>query len=469
MSDIFISYKREDQPTARQLADALEREGWNVWWDPNLRAGDRFDDVIEKALNEAKCVIVLWSAGSLQSRYVRDEAAFALERNKLVPIAIENVELPFRFSRVHTPRLLKWNGSREYAEYHRLVEDISGLIGRPVMTGAENVSARTRLRAKSARLSKLPPRSIISIGGLTVLIAIIGWWLLRGKDSVDLPPQPAYTVTSPEKPSMRTEAPPAGSPPVEREVVVAPSKFFRDRLRTGGEGPQMIVIPDGSFRMGNLQGKNDKDEIPIHSVQLNKPFALSRFEVNFDEYDAFAKATGRELPEDRGWGRGRRPVINVSWEDAQAYAKWLSEQTGKRYRLPSEAEWEYATRAGSKTQYWWGDTIGRGQANCDGCGSHWDNKQTAPVGSFKVNPFGLYDTAGNVWEWVEDCWHGNYNDAPVDGRAWEEENGGICGQRVIRGGSWDGGPRDLRSSDRSRTIADNRYLYLGFRLAQDLE
>jgi hypothetical protein len=138
MSDIFISYKREDQPTARQLADALEKEGWDVWWDPKLRAGDHFDDVIEKALNEAKCVIVLWSAGSLQSRYVRDEATFALERNKLVPIAIENVELPFRFSSVHTPRLLKWNGSREYAEYHRLVEDIAGLIGRPVMTVAEN-------------------------------------------------------------------------------------------------------------------------------------------------------------------------------------------------------------------------------------------------------------------------------------------------------------------------------------------
>ena len=141
MSDIFISYKREDQPTARQLADALEKEGWNVWWDPKLRAGDHFDDVIEKALNEAKCVIVLWSTGSLQSRYVRDEATFALERNKLVPIAIENVELPFRFSSVHTPRLLKWNGSREYAEYHRLVEDISGLIGRPVTRVVANIGA----------------------------------------------------------------------------------------------------------------------------------------------------------------------------------------------------------------------------------------------------------------------------------------------------------------------------------------
>jgi hypothetical protein len=147
----------------------------------------------------------------------------------------------------------------------------------------------------------------------------------------------------------------------------------------------------------------------------------------------------------------------------------LSEQTGKRYRLPSEAEWEYAARAGTNSAYWWGENIGKGQANCNGCGSQWDNKQTGPVGSFKANGFGVFDTAGNVWEWVEDCGHENYNGAPTDGRAWKEENGGQCGRRVLRGGSWNFLPEFLRSSFRFRGTADYWYISIGFRLDQDLD
>ena len=133
-------------------------------------------------------------------------------------------------------------------------------------------------------------------------------------------------------------------------------------------------------------------------------------------------------------GRGDRPVINVSWNDAQGYVKWLSKQTKKDYRLLTEAEWEYVARAKSTTAYWWGDEVGRGNANCNGCGSEWGGKQTAPVGSFAANPFGLYDTAGNVWEWVEDCYHGTYDGAPKDGSAWKDS--ADC-DRVLRGGSWD--------------------------------
>ena len=139
-----------------------------------------------------------------------------------------------------------------------------------------------------------------------VLIPLVGWWLFRGKEPVDLPspppPPPSYTVTEPKKPPERTEAPAAGTPPVEREVVVTPSKFLRDRLKIGGEGPEMVVLPTGSFQMGDQQGKGDKDEIPVHSVQLNKPFALSRFEVTFDEYDAFAKATKENSRRTKVWG-----------------------------------------------------------------------------------------------------------------------------------------------------------------------
>jgi len=234
-----------------------------------------------------------------------------------------------------------------------------------------------------------------------------------------------------------------------------------------GSGPEMLLVRGGTFNMAHFQGQGVQDELPVRSVAINT-FAIGVCEVTFDEYDLFAKATKRKLPDDSGWARGRRPVINVSWEDAQAYAKWLSEQTGKRYRLPSEAEWEYAARAGTKSEYWWGDNIGRGQANCDGCGTQWDNKQTAPVGSFKPNSFGLHDTAGNVWEWVEDCWHLNYDGAPTDGRAWGQENGGDCGRRVIRGGSWNYTPWDLRSSTRFWSTAGTRDDLIGFRLAQDL-
>jgi len=226
-----------------------------------------------------------------------------------------------------------------------------------------------------------------------------------------------------------------------------------------------IALCPGSFLMGS-EG-NAGDESPRHPVRI-AAFAIGRDEVTFDEYDAFARATHRDLPNDRGWGRGRRPVIDVSWDDAQAYAQWLSRQTGKRYRLPTEAEWEYAARAGTQTEYWWGNEIrqdNKAWANCDGCGREWDNRQTAPVGSFPPNTFGLDDTAGNVWEWVQDCYHDDYRGAPGDGSAWED--GKNCGRRVIRGGSWGGRPVFLRSAFRSWNIPVDRNDILGFRLAQD--
>ncbi|NJD05923.1 MAG: formylglycine-generating enzyme family protein, partial [Methylococcaceae bacterium] len=227
-----------------------------------------------------------------------------------------------------------------------------------------------------------------------------------------------------------------------------------------------IALCPGSFMMGAEDGT--RGQSPRHYVRI-AAFAIGRDEVTFDEYDAFARATHRDSPGDGGWGRGRRPVINVSWDDAQAYAQWLSRQTGKRYRLPTEAEWEYAARAGTRTEYWWGNDIrqdGKAWANCDGCGSERDNRQTAPVGSFPPNAFGLDDTAGNVWEWVQDCYHDDYRGAPGDGRAWE--SGTDCGRRVIRGGSWYHVPVLLRSASRDWSYPFSRTIHLGFRLAQDL-
>lgn len=233
--------------------------------------------------------------------------------------------------------------------------------------------------------------------------------------------------------------------------------------------PEMVVIPPGKFLMGSPENEEGRwnAEGPQREVKIDYNFEIGKYEVTFDEYDAFANATKRQLPKDEGWRRGKRPVINVTWNDAQAYTQWLSEQTGKQYRLPTEAEWEYAARAGTQTRYWWGDDIGQNSAACDGCGSQWDNKQTAPAGSFKPNTFGLYDTAGNVWEWTQDCWHENYNNAPGNGSAWLEKDEGDCNRRVVRGGSWDDRPRNLRSADRDRDYIGGAFNNLGFRIAGD--
>jgi formylglycine-generating enzyme required for sulfatase activity len=206
------------------------------------------------------------------------------------------------------------------------------------------------------------------------------------------------------------------------------------------------------------------DGTPIHEVQFTTPFAIARYETTFDEYDRFAQATGRQLPSDEGWGRGTRPVINVSWDDAKAYAKWLSQQTGKRYRLPTEAEWEYAARSGGQDQTWAGTSNESQLKDYAVYGA----KGTELVGSKQPNRLGLYDMSGNVWEWVEDCWHEDYKDAPPDGSPWLGRNGGNCGLRVIRGGSWNSKPVTLRVSYRYGFFADSRDDSIGFRLAQDL-
>jgi formylglycine-generating enzyme required for sulfatase activity len=228
--------------------------------------------------------------------------------------------------------------------------------------------------------------------------------------------------------------------------------------------PEMIVVPAGAFMMG--ANEND-DEKPVHGVTIASAFAVARFEATFTEWDA-CKSEGdcKHRPDDWDWGRGNRPVIDVSWDEiTREYLPWLSRKSGKQYRLLTEAEWEYAARAGSGAKYMWGDEIGWALANCAGCGSQWDRKQSAPVGSFQANAFGLHDMHGNVWEWVEDCYRDSYGHAPSDGGAAAEEAG--C-RRVLRGGSWINLPEDLRSAARIRFHRFNRYAYFGFRVARTL-
>jgi len=223
----------------------------------------------------------------------------------------------------------------------------------------------------------------------------------------------------------------------------------------------MVVVPAGEIMVGSPE----PTESPSHMVRIASPLAVSAREVTFDEFDACVALGGCAEASDSGWGRRTRPVINVSWTDAQDYVAWLSKRTGKRYRLLSEAEWEYAARAGSDKAYAWGDEIGTGKANCDGCGSLWDNQQTAPVGSFAANKFGLFDMSGNVWEWVEDCYRDNYDGAPSDGTA---VTGGDCRRRVVRGGSWGADPPFIRSASRFPRAPDYRSSSLGIRVGRTL-
>ena len=242
----------------------------------------------------------------------------------------------------------------------------------------------------------------------------------------------------------------------------------KDSFRECTDCPEMIVIPAGNFTMGSPDTEKDRGKVegPQHGVTIAKPFAVSKFELTFAEWDAcVARGDCVAHGSDSGWGRGRQPAINVSWDDAQSYVAWLSRITGKQYRLLSEAEYEYAARAGTQTVYPWGDDIGKGNANCNGCGSQWDNKQTAPVGSFAANGFGLFDMVGNVWGWTEDCYHNSYNGAPVDGMAW---TGDACSTRVVRGGSWLGIPQGLRSAVRNWDTAGSRGNNLGFRVGRTL-
>jgi formylglycine-generating enzyme required for sulfatase activity len=236
----------------------------------------------------------------------------------------------------------------------------------------------------------------------------------------------------------------------------------KDSFKECDACPEMIVVPAGSFTMGSSASEPQHlgSEGPQHRVNFAHPFAVGKFSVTFAEWDACVADGGCNgyRPNDHGWGRERRPVINVSWEDAKTYLAWLSRKTGKTHRLLSESEREYVTRAGTTTPYWTGATISKQQAKHVGDG-------TLPVDSLQPNPWGLYHVHGNVYEWVEDCWNASYRGAPTDGSAW---TAGDCGRRVLRGGSWFDIPENLRSADRIADTAGLRAYNIGFRLARSL-
>jgi formylglycine-generating enzyme required for sulfatase activity len=293
-----------------------------------------------------------------------------------------------------------------------------------------------------------------------------------------------------------------------QDIPRTPGSTFRDCP----DCPEMVVIPPGGFLMGSDPDEMSRDlktmsfldewlahrdlaeTRPQHSVAIGRTFAMGRYPVTRGEFAAFVRETKYSTGQGctlyinhsypyrshAGWDApgfrqtDRDPVVCVNWQDAQAYITWLNNMVrrvgshssgGGPYRLPSDAELEYAARAGQQTARWWGDSIGSNNADCNGCGSIWDNNQTAPVDSFRANQFGLSDVLGNVWQWTQDCWNTSYAGAPTDGTAWLT---GSCSSRVMRGGSWASAPWVLRSADRSRSQISKRFNDLGFRVARAL-
>ena len=459
MSDIFISYKREEQPEARKLADALQKKGWSVWWDPKLRAGEHFDDAIERALNDAKCVIVMWSKLSVKSRYVKDEATYALNSNKLMPIAIEEVDLPLRFAGIQTGQLIDWDGTDNYPEYQKLVTDIVSILGEPpiqieerrwkeeakrkadkelkrkdaAVEGKRNtVDERENKEAKTKLVDKRPPitspksprQKKLTLGivaiAVIVVFSVIGWLLLF---------KSKY------------------------------AKTFKNMI-----GMEFVLISAGSFQMGSPREEPGRfDSEKQHEVTISKPFYLQTTEVTQGQW----KSVMGDNPSRFKECGDNCPVEQVSWDDAQRFIIRLNGMEGNnpfKYRLPTEAEWEYAVRAGTKTVFSFGDNptkLGEyawNSGNSEG--------KTHPVGQKKPNAWGLYDMHGNVWEWVADDWHDSYDGAPDDGRAWIDDPRGT--NRVKRGCGLTYDTRSCRSANRSYQTSLHRNPDVGFRLARSV-
>ncbi len=251
---------------------------------------------------------------------------------------------------------------------------------------------------------------------------------------------------------------------------------FQDPLKGGGLGPAMITVPAGSFTMGDPHGDGLPDEIPLHKVTIDHEFAIGKYEITFDEYDRYTAATSQPLlapyPQIADWGRGQRPVVGVKYFDAVAYCAWLSRQTGHRYRLPTEAEWDYAARAGTQTRYWWGDELQLDKANCYNCSSSGEESlRTTPVGSFPANPWGLHDTVGNVWEWTASLWTQNYTGEELHSATPEQvkilPNYLEQRQLALRGGAWNLLARFNRSSSRYYGVAQSHNNNLGFRVLRE--
>jgi formylglycine-generating enzyme required for sulfatase activity len=501
---IFVNYRRDDERSmAARIRDRLAASfgDANVFMDvDNLLAGQRFDRELEKALGQTDVFLAVigprWlellaeRQASGERDYVREEIAGALQRGIVV--------IPVLIDRTALPRADALPGDIRDLVLHQKHAITHERFGRDV----EDLVEAIRFVRKAARAEAGGGGAAIRWVGAAALAALVlgggvltyqmvasdrGAAVKRQHDQAakakldaerarqDEIKRATDAAAAKQKADEAAQAKRAAEEAERQRLAMLKAKQDRaaeetrkkqteaDLLRPGrvfrdcpDVCPEMVVLPDGEFTMGS---NHYNSESPPHRVTIRPPFAMGKFEVTFAEWDACAAEGGcKHWPGDQRWGRGRRPVINVSWHDAKGYTAWLSRKTGKTYRLLSEAEWEYAARAGTSSRYAFGDAISKSQAQ-------YAARETVEVGSLPANKFGLHDLHGNVWEWVEDAWHPNYEGAPNDGSVWA---GGDTSQRVLRGGSWYSSPVDLRSAGRVGYRPDNRDYGFGFRVARTL-
>nr|WP_070960125.1 SUMF1/EgtB/PvdO family nonheme iron enzyme [Hyphomonas sp. Mor2] len=498
MSHIFLSYSRADRPTAQIIAEALEAEGFSVWWDKVLRAGQTYDEVTENMLRDSAVVIVLWSQTSVKSKWVRAEATLGQRSCEMVPAMIEDADRPIMFELTQTADLIGWNGDRSEARWTEFVADIKRSL--------EKHSAAAPAPAAAAPTSG---------GSDDATIETVFWTSIKdGDDPADfeaylkrypdghyaalatnrlaaLQPPTATPDPTPTPPVAETPAPAAQPAPAapaaaakkpEKKKSSSPLPLLLGAALVVGVGgwfglqalgpseteddaeleaatppppscdvcPKMVELPGGSFTMGSPSDEANRsgNEGPQREVTL-QPFAISATEITRSQWQLCVDAGACSA--DQG-GEGDLPVTRVSYDEAVGYANWLSQQGDRRYRLPSEAQWEYAARGGTNTPYWWGGNFpGPGVAS----------GEVADTSALPDNPFGVSGMLGNVREWVADCYVNNYREAPTDGSVVSQAG---CDRFVVRGGSWRLGAEEHRAANRARFSRSIQDRSVGFRV-----
>jgi formylglycine-generating enzyme required for sulfatase activity len=484
---IFINYRRGDDPgnTGRifdRLREAFEPEQLFMDVD-SIAPGLDFVRALEQQVGQCDALLAVigprWLEATDQqgnrrlddaNDFVRLEIESALKQGKLViPVLVGEARMPRPDELPEAIRpLARHNAVR--LTHERFRADAQGLV-----KSLQQALQDQRKARRSPQAALLVAGCVVGVGAVVAVA-----WMLAARPPIEQEPKVAEATQPPVVEPV--PAPPIEPQPETSRVSDAPLSPERERalkpkdsFRECAGCPEMVVMSAGRFTMGSRETEEGRsgDESPQHAVTFARPFAVGRFAVTFEEWDACVADGGCAIskPLDQGWGRGRRPVIDVTWDDAKAYVSWLSNKTGKPYRLLSEAEREYVTRAGTTTPFWWGSSISSDQANYDGTftyggGAKGENRRrTVPVDSFQPNPWDLFQVHGNVREWLEDCYHDSYRGAPSDGTAWIS---GDCSRRAIRGGSWLFEPRRLRSASRDRNAPDRRFSGLGFRVARAL-
>ena len=451
MADIFLSYANVDLLRVQPLIQALQQHGWSVWWDQTLLPGQTYSRVIQKALDEARCVIVVWSEASIERPWVWDEATNGQNRSILIPAMIDEVRAPLGFGSIQAARLNGWQGELDHPGFSRLIQGVTALIGSPTPE-VDELEVESDIPDTA---EELPP--IIPVQ-------------LEAPEPIRPEPVEPEPIESQPIQHHRT------APGVSKQlfisgavvVVVAVLAYFyfvrpEPKTITNSIGMTFALIPAGKFQMGSEGPNADEDENPVHPVRISQAFYLGTTEVTQEHWKAIMGKDNN--PSD--FKGDDLPVETVSWNDTQKFVRQLNaKEGGGKYRLPTEAEWAYAARAGTTTAYSFGD-----DASELGKYAWYDvnsGGKTHPVGQLKANGWGLHDMHGNVWEWVQD-WYGRYTAATAGDPAVDPTGPAEGAYRVLRGGGWADLARYCRSSGRYRFDPGRRLPFVGFRVLRAVE